>query len=315
MGLFSKPKVPGIDVGALSRIAEQNANTQRDILGRKKQALAPLQEKLRTDRAQFAAGIQPAAEQLLQQNERNVQGLGQQQVAANQAAGIAQREQSFRDVPAIQRSIRESLGGSGLLRSGVASQQLARPIIDAARSSRDFTSGLETERLGDEVQRSEGLASTGFNVRQAALSKKLGIDEETMNQLAEMGRTDLIDEFNALAGIESDLGQSRLGLEQLSQTQKIEQAKAKAARKGQILSTLGSLAGGAAGFMAGGPMGAGVGAQAGGALGNLAGGGSGGQIDPTLLFALMQQRQNKPTFSARNPVEERFAAQYRTGGF
>lgn len=291
MGLFSKPKVPGIDTGALTRIAEQNASTQRDILGRKKQALQPLNAQFKTDRAGLSAQIEPGAENILNKYATELGGVSAMQKTANDTASIANRNQNFRDVPELQRSIRESLGGSGLLRSGGAQSSLAAPVLNAARSSSDFSSGLETQRLQDETDRQENLAGTGFNTRNAAFNKRLGVDEETLNTLASLGRTDLLDEYNSLAGIESDLGESRLGIEQTRQANEIEKAKASAARRGQILSTLGTVAGGVVG-MAGGPVGAGLGAQVGGALGNLAGGGTGGTIDPTLLFALAQQRRN-----------------------
>jgi hypothetical protein len=290
MGLFSKPKIPGIDTGALTRIAEQNAATQRDLLGRKKLALQPLTEQFRTDRTAFSGQIEPGTENLLTRLGQDVSNIGAQEKTANEAAGIAQREQSFREVPAMQRAIRESLGGSGLLRSGGAVGQVAQPIIDAARSSRDFTSGLETTRLGNEARRAEGLASTGFNARTAALNQRLGFDENTLNTLAELGRTDLIDEYNALAGIEADLGSSRLSIEQARQANAIEQAKASASRRAGILGSLGSVAGAGIGSL-GGPLGIALGSQIGGQIGNFAGGGTPTGFDPTLLVALSQQRQ------------------------
>jgi len=292
MGLFSKPKIPGIDTAALTRIAEQNAAMQRDILGRRKAALEPLSAKFGTDRAAFSAQIEPGAENLLNRYATDVQGVGAMERDANRSAVIGQREQSFRGVPEMQRAIRESLGGGGLLRSGAAASQIANPILDAARSSRDFSTNLETSQLTREGQRAEGLATTGFNTRTAALNKRLGVDEQTLNTLASIGREDLLAEYQDLAGIEGELGQSRFGIEQTRQANEIERAKASAARRGQILSTLGTAAGTGVGFLAGGPIGAGLGAQLGGSLGNLAGGGTGGQFDPTLLLALAQQRRN-----------------------
>lgn len=301
MGLFSKPKVPGIDTAALQRIADQNRSTQIDLLGRKKQALQPLTEQFKTDRTAFSAQIEPGAENLLGRYGQDLSGVGAQEKTANEAAGVAQREQSFRDVPEIQRAIRASLGGSGLLNSGAARTAIANPIIDAARSSRDFTSGLETNRLGNEARRSEGFAGTAFNSRNEAMNKRLGVDEETLNTLADLGRTDLIDEYTALAGVEDTAGQARLGIEQARQANEIERAKAAAARKGAITSTLGSLAGTGIGAFFGGPVGAGIGGQLGGSLGNMAAGGTGGGFDPTLLFALAQNRANNPTTPTSSP--------------
>lgn len=290
MGLFSKPKIPGLDTSALTRIAEQNAATQRDLVARRKMALQPLQAKYGTDRAAFSAQIEPGAENLINRYATDLSGVGAGERAANQTAIIGQRERSFRDVPEIQRAIRESLGGSGLLRSGAASRTIAQPILEAARSSRDFSTGLETEQLGRESARAEGIANTGLNMRTSALNKRLGVDEETLNTLASLGREDLLNEYRDLAGIEEGLGSNRLGIEQARQANEIERAKASASRRGAILSTLGSVAGAGLGAF-GGPLGVGLGAQLGGALGNVAGGGVPGPIDPTLLIALMQQRR------------------------
>lgn len=292
MGLFSKPKVPGIDTGALNRMIDQNRQTQIDILGRKKQALQPLTQKFQADRQSFSAGIEPAAEGLVTRLGQDLSGIGAQEKTANEAAGIAQREQSFRDVPEIQRQIRASLSGGGLSRSGAARTAIAAPIIDAARSSRDFTSGLETTRLGNEARRSEGLATTGFNARQAALNKRLNIDEDTLNTLAELGRTDLLDEYNSLAGIEADAGSARLGVEQARQASEQAKAAASAARRGSIITSLGSLAGAGLGAATGNPLGIALGSQLGGMVGGFAGGGEAQPLDPTLLVALAQQRRN-----------------------
>lgn len=300
MGLFSKPNIPGIDAGALTRIAEQNAATQRDILGRKKLALQPLTDQYKTDRTNFSSQIEPGTENLLTKYGQDLSGVDAMQKTANDTAAIANREQNFRDVPELQRSIRESLGGNGLLRSGGAVGAVAAPVIDAARSSRDFSSGLDTARLADNARRSEGLATTGFNARTSALNKRLGVDEDTLNTLASMGRSDLVDEYTSLAGIEDQLGSNKLGIEQAKQASDQAQAAANASRRGQIISSLGSLAGAGAGFLAGGPLGAGLGSQLGGNLGNMAGGGGGAQFDPTLLYALSQRQPSNRTAVVRS---------------
>lgn len=291
MGLFSKPKVPGIDVGALTRLAEQNAATQRDIVGKRKMALEPLRAKFGTDRAALSAQIEPGTENLLNRYASDIQGVGATERAANQNAIIGQRERSFREVPELQRAIRASLGGSGLLRSGAAASQIANPILEAARSSRDFSTDLETSQLAREGQRAEGLATNGFNARTDALNKRLGIDEGTLNELASMGREDLLAEYADIAGIEDQLGANRLGIEQARQQNEMAKAAAANARRSGIISSLGSLAGTAIGSF-GGPLGASIGSQVGGMVGNFAGGGTGGgTFDPTLLYALSQQNR------------------------
>lgn len=301
MGLFSSPNIPGIDTGALTRIAQQNAATQRDILGRKKQALLPLGEQFKTDRNALSATIQPGAENLLNQYATDLSGVDAQQKTANTSASIDNRNQNFRNVPELQRAIRESLGGNNLLRSGAASSTIANPILNAARSSSDFSSGLETTRLNDQARRNENLAGTSLNVRNEALNKKLGLDQSTLDTLAANGRTDLLDEYNSLAGIEDQLGANTLGIEQAKQANDQAQAAAAASRRGQILSTLGSVAGAGAGALTGNPLAIGLGAQLGGQFGNLAGGGGGGgSFDPTLLYAMANRQPANRTAVVRS---------------
>lgn len=293
MGLFSKSKrQPGLDVGALQRIAEQNKQNQQRIIGGLRTNLAPISSNFETKRGELSARILPEQEEQLNRFGQDLSGLGKQEAETNRAAGTAFREQSFRNVPELQRSIRESLGGSGLFRSGAAASALAAPTIDAARASRDFETGLEVNRLGNISRRNEGLATTGFNTRSQAVKDRLGLDDDTLQYLTSIGREDLIREAQDLTGVEDTFGQNLFGIEQARQADEAAQAKASAARRGQILTSLGSLAGTGIGFVAGGPLGASLGSQLGSTAGNLAGGGGGGgTFDPTLLFALAQRNK------------------------
>lgn len=314
MGIFSKPKVPSFDINALNQQAIETANRRRSVLGGLKTNLAPITEQFKTGREALSARIPAETEANLDRFGQQLQGVGQADRAARTAANIAQREQSFRDVPELQRSIRESLGGSGLLQSGAARSTLARPIIDAATASRDFSNQNEVARLAGETARTQGFAETGFGARSQALRDRLGLDEETLKFLTESGRGDLINEANSLLGIEGDLGRSLESNEQLRQSQDIARAQASAARRGQIISSLGQFGGAALGFgLGGGPLGAAIGGQLGGAAGGFLGGTNPGGFDPTLLFALEQQRRRSPV-QVTNPTTERFAQNFRTGG-
>ena len=176
--------------------------------------------------------------------------------------------------------------------SGAALSTLAKPTIQAAQNASDFAAQQENERLSNVTNRAEGLATTGFNTRQAATAQRLGIDEDTINQLTQMGRTDLIDKFNSLAGVESEYGANELGIEQARQADEMARASADRANRGSLFSTVGSLGGMGLGAMFGGPMGAAVGGQLGGTLGGMAGGQNPQQLDPTLLFALAQRNKS-----------------------
>lgn len=292
MGLFSKPKTPSLDTGALTRISQDNEAKQKAIVGGLRGNLSPINANFETKRNALGTNFQGATEGLVQQYGQDLSAANVADANTRNASNVAFREQSFRDVPEIQRSIRESLGGSGTIGNAAALSALSRPILDANRTSRDFTAQNEINGLNTTAGRSEKLADTGFNARSGALSTKLGLDDDTIKFLTETGRGDLIDEANSLLGIEDQAGTNRLGIEQARQSSEMAKAAASNARRGQILTSLGSLGGAGLGAMIGGPAGAGLGAQLGGTAGNIAGGGGGGQFDPTLLFALAQRNKS-----------------------
>lgn len=295
MGLFSKKKVPSIDTGALLRIQQETENKQKNIVGGLRGNLSPINQNFQTDRGALSNRVDTDTENVINRYSQDLTQANTADSAARNAANVGFREQAFRDVPELQRSIRESLGGSGLLASGAALSSLSRPVLDAARSSRDFTSQNEVAGLSRAADRTEKLADTGFNARSNAMATRLGLDEGTINALTEMGRGDLIREAEGLLGIEQQGGANRLGIEQARQQQEMAKAAASNSMRSNIISGLTQLGGAGLGFLAGGPMGAGLGAQLGGTAGQIATG-SPVSFDPTLLYA-MAQRNPGPTTS------------------
>lgn len=301
MGLFSKPNIPGIDTNALNAINDQNATKQRNIVGGLRQNLVPLSTDFESKRRLLGNDIQSGGENVINQYGQGLSDVNAADASARTTANAAVREQSFRDVPELQRSIRESLGGSGTTGNAAALSALSRPILDANRASRDFSNQNEINRLEGVTGRSEKLADTGLNVRNNALQSKLGLDEGTINELYASGRGDLVEEANKLLGIEEQSGANKLGIEQARQQNDIAQATAAAARRGSIMTSLGSLAGTGIGAAFGGPLGASLGSQLGSMAGNFAGGGSGGgTFDPTLLYAMSQRQPTNRTAVVRS---------------
>jgi hypothetical protein len=293
MGLFSKPKVPSLDTGALLRIQNENEAKQKAIVGGLRGNLQPLGTNFETKRNALGSGFQTGTEDVIGRYGQDLSNVNAADTAARNAANVGFREQSFREVPEIQRSIRESLGGSGTIGNAAALSALSRPVLEANRASRDFTSQNTVAGLAGATGRSEKLADTGFGARSGALETKLGLDTGTIDYLTSIGREDLVREAEGLLGIEEQSGANKLGIEQARQSNEMAKAAASNARRGQVLSSLGSLAGTGVGFLAGGPVGAGLGSQLGSTVGNLAGGGTGGgTFDPTLLYALAQRNKS-----------------------
>lgn len=288
-GIGGKSKVPSLDTGALERIRADSEAKKKSLITGLRPGLQPFSTQFQTQRADLSRQIPTTTENTIGQYRTDLAGVGAQEKAAGNLATQNFREQSFRDVPELQRSIRESLGGSGLLQNAAAASTLARPTLEANRAARDFESQTAQNQIQNEASRQTGLASTGFNARTSAMKDKLGLDKETIDYLTSIGRTDLIDEANNLLGVEEQAGADKLGIEQARQANEMAKAAANASRRSGVLSSLGSLAGAGIGAF-GGPMGVALGSQLGGMAGNFAGGGSGGTFDPTLLYA-MSQRQ------------------------
>ena len=302
MGLFGKKvKVPGIDTGALTNIATDNANKKRAIVGGLGGDLAPISANFEQKRgaigADYQAGVKTNMEAFKGETDAAKAGFAQ----AGEVAAIKQREQAFRDVPEVQRAIRETLGGSGTLNTGAARANLAKPVINAVQSSADFSAQNTINTMNNNSRLDEKSADFNAGQRSAALETKFGLDKETTDYLTSIGRQDLIDKANSMLGIEGDLGDDKMAIEQARQVNDMAQAAAKASKRGAVMGTLGQALGGAAGFALGGPMGAGIGMQLGGAAANTATG-SPTALDPTLLFAMAQRNRSAVVNGTRVPV-------------
>lgn len=292
MGLFGGSSTPTIDTGQLNTINQNNANKQRQIIQNKFNSLQPLNAQYKTDQTNFANTIQPQVQANVDQFGRSLTGVNEADAAQREQANNQFRTQQFQGVPDVQRAIRNSLGGNRLLNSGAAVSTLAQPTVQAAEASSNFAGQNEQAHLAGVTGRANELATSGFNANQDALAKKLGINEDTINQLLAMGRGDLVDQFNSMAGVQSQEGANELAINELGQNSNIAKASADASKRGAILSSLGSLAGAGIGSFAANPLlGAAIGSQVGGTAGSIFGGTTPQPLDPTLMFALMQKRK------------------------
>lgn len=302
LGIGGSSSVPGIDAAALRRINQENLKRQKNIIQGLNPSLQPINQSFETKTNALGEQILPGAENQLQAYGKNLAGIGALEKEQGQKLATNFREQQFRQVPDLQRAIRESLGAGGLSGNATAASAVANPVINAANVSRDLEAGLATQQLQNEIGRKQGFAETGFNTRGAALEKKFGLDKDTINYLTSIGREDLIREAGSLLGSEEQFGANELAIEQARQASEIAKAQAKNAQRGNLISSLSGLAGTGIGAAFGGPLGAAIGGQIGGTVGNIAGGvGGAQQIDPSLLF-LLNQRKSGPSAQTLNFV-------------
>lgn len=281
--------IPGYDTAKLNDIVNQGYTKRKNLL---EGAFSDLPQfgqnysKTATGNEQtFSNANLGAAEDY----QKGLAGLGDEQKAANELSVAANREQNFRQVPEVERRIRDIVGATIGFGSGAAAPQLAAPTLNAAQQSGDFQNQLEVNRLNEAgANRKEGLGAV-FSAKQQNALNKLGIDQETAQMLLDTGRSDVLNKALQLSGLEGENAQSLLDIEQLRQSQDIAKAqadaKARAGRLGAITSLIGT---GAGAFF--GPTGALIGNQ----IGNTVGGGGGGGNDALLAAILARQKAKAP---------------------
>jgi hypothetical protein len=299
MSLFGKPKTVNYDTAGETAAARRQAEIQRGLLGANLQDRAKMSTQYQTDRSKLASQIEPAAEQRLQRYGQDLEGVSGFERSAREAANIGQREQAFREVPELQRAVRASLGGSGLMGSGAARAQIANPLLQAATESRDFANKNTIAQLASEAGRKENFAQTGFSERGRAAEQRFGLEEGTIDKLMSIGREDLVAKLTGESGIESDLYGNEKAIRDMDFASRSAAAAAKNAKRGAVIGALGQLGGAATGAILAGvtggasiPLSAALGGQLGGSAANIATG-SPTQFDPSLLFALQQQQNSK----------------------
>lgn len=306
MGLFGKkPKIPGLDTGALTGIVDKFTGQQKGMVNDLSTRLSPQINQFGVESRALSADRETKTNQNAAEFARQLQGLNPLEDQLRGQLVSQEQQRQFQQVPELQRAIKSSLAGSGLLRSGNAINTLSRPVAQAAQNISNLSGDLSSQAAQRQIGRAQQGINTQFDTRQQAMLQRIGADEDTLKTLFETGREDDIRQVSQLLGIsQQELG-SRLGIEQARQTDIQARAAAKAASKGGLVRSLAGLGGTAAGFaLGGGPLGAAIGGQLGGTLGGLATGQE-TQFDPTLLFALQQNRNFIPS----NPTEARFNRQ------
>lgn len=285
------PSIPGYDTARLKGIVTEGYNKRKNLLegafGQLPQFGQDYEKKANAIGDQFSNANLGAAEQY----QKGLAGLGDEQKAANELSVATNREQNFRQVPEVERRIRDIVGATIGFGSGAAAPQLAAPTLNAAQQSGDFANQLEVNRLNEAgANRKEGLRGV-FSAQQQNALTKLGIDQDTAKMLLETGRGDVLQKALQLSGLEGENAQSLLDIEQLKQSNDIAQAQAAAKSRASRLGAIASLGGLGIGAAFGQPL---LGLGLGQAAGGLASGEGGGVNDALLLSILNRQKAKTP---------------------
>jgi len=303
-----------MDTGALRNLLMQGLGRQEQVIKGGFRELPQMSEQYEQRQKQagqaFGEASRAAAQNLAQglQNVESPDFLRMQQAKS--------RELAFRDLPAAQQQIRESLAATGGLGRGVAVRALQQPVLQAQQTAADQGFALQEAAMGRDIQRREQALNQIYSTDQGVALQSLGIDQDIARTLLDTGRGDILNRAMQLANVEQQRTQGLLDIETLRQQQEIAADQQKRAQLGAILGTVGSLGGAAlgAGLTGGNPYGAAIGSSVGGGLGGLAGGGT-QPVDLGSILALRAfQQQNKPQFNPGNPTERRINEAFiRTG--
>jgi len=238
--LGKKSKGPKVNIAGLNDLVQGNAQKKREIIGGLNPMLQPLSQQYERKQGQIGSDF-----------VSNVAGQGQQYLKDVEETGKAKdtarfnlaQEQTFRQLPQVQQAIRESLAGTGGLGRGYAITELAKAPLQAAQNLSDLTKELTisgAERRGQALDRV-------YQTNTGAQLNKLGIDKDTANTLLETGRSDVLTQAAQLLGVEDQLTEDLLGIQQLAVGNEFARSGAANQNQNSIIQALGQLIGSYAG--------------------------------------------------------------------
>lgn len=221
--------VPAYNTGPLKDILNQGAEKQRGLTNNLNLELSPVTGKFGDTQTKNANDFVTGQKTL---GEDYVRSLNNPTLRDEAVGRI--NENAFRNVPAAQQAIKESLAGTGRMGNGRATNLLAQPVLQAAQQAGDQA----TEYDVNQDQTRQNALGQVFGNNASALSSKLGLDSDTARTLMENGRGDLITKAANLMGVEGDLSQGLFNLEDTKQKSDIAAAEAANQRRNALYNSL-----------------------------------------------------------------------------
>lgn len=220
---------PKYNVKPLQDILNQGADKQRGIATSLPGQLTPIDTTF--GNKQGAAGAD-YLQNVKQTGTDYVNSIANPQLRDKSIAAI--NENAYRNVPAAQQAIRESLAGTGRFGNGKAQNLLAQPVVQAGEQAADNSIAYDNQADQNRIN----ATGQAFGANTSALASKLGLDSDTAKTLMENGRGDLIQQAQNLLGIEGDVSQGLFNLEDTRQKSDIASAQADQQRRSALLNSL-----------------------------------------------------------------------------
>jgi len=236
-----KKKAKGPDIGYLTGIVKQGAEKARGLTGQEYETLQPLSQKYGAGIEELGAGYESKIRGLGEEYQKGLAGVGESEKAARDLAVALQQKEEYGAVPLQQQMIREQLAAGGGLRTGAAGKLLAQAPTQAAQRVSQFRTQADIERLSREAARQEEGVRNLYQTQAGAALTKLGLDQTKLQTLLETGRTDIINKYAKLAGIDEAELNAILGIHGLATQTEMANVAAENARQQAILEQLGGL--------------------------------------------------------------------------
>jgi len=241
--------VQPIDVTPLENLVKQRAQTQKGIVGTETGSLQGLNTALLP---QVNAAQQAGATSAANRSAQFLKDIGQQTNIQGQQLSDILKQRVLGAVPEAQAAARESLAATGGLQRGYAGATLAGIPQTAVANIAQGETQLTQQALNT---RNQALNQV-YNLDEQYIMDKTGVDKQTLLDIYNSGRSDLINNANQLLGIESGTTSDIIGLEEFKASQTLAQQQAAAANRQATLNALLGIGGTAIGAFAGGIPGA-----------------------------------------------------------
>jgi hypothetical protein len=211
--IFGKKKKASVDTGAMLGAINKSTETQKNLVGNQFSDLQQPTAQFKTGMGQLGEDYLKSTQANAENYQKNLTQVGEaEKVAADKALAASQTAQAS-TIPLQQQAIRQSLASAGQLRTGAAAKALTAPV-------QQLTQNLGQERAASDVNiasrnaaRLEQGVNTLYQSKAGADLEKLGMDKDTLTTLLNAGRTDIINKYASLIGIDQQQLANILGVQ------------------------------------------------------------------------------------------------------
>lgn len=236
-----KKKAKGPDIGYLTGQIQQGAQKGREQVGAEFGELQPITQQYGKGIEELGTGYEAKTKGLAEEYQKNLGQLGEADKTARDLSIALKSKESYGAVPMQQQAIREQLASSGGMRTGAAAKLMAQPTMQAAQDVSRAGTEMDIANLERQSVRQQQGVDALYQSQAGAALTKLGLDQEKLTTLMENGRTDIINKYAKLAGIDEAELNAILGLHGMQTQVEMANVAAANANRQAIWDQLGGL--------------------------------------------------------------------------